>query len=129
MGAFREHLYLYLSKFQKNVHGNRVSGIKDCTMATAKTRDGRGRFLPGNPGGPGNPEAARVARLRAAVLEAVTPAQMRRLMKALMEKAINGDVAAARLVLERCIGTALPVDILERLSLLETILGEKQNAN
>lgn len=98
-------------------------------MEPSKVRGKDGRFLPGNPGGPGNPEAARVARLRAAVLEAVTPAQMRRLMKALMEKAINGDVAAARLVLERCIGTALPVDILERLSLLETILGEKQNAN
>ena len=97
-------------------------------MEPSKVRGKDGRFLPGNPGGPGNPEAARVARLRAAVLEAVTPAQMRRLMKALIEKAINGDVAAARLVLERCIGTPLPVDVLERLSLLETILGEKQNA-
>lgn len=129
MGAFREHLYLYLSKFQKNVHGNRVSGIKDWTMESSKVRGKDGRFLKGNPGGPGNPEAARVARLRAAVLEAATPAQMKRLMQSLLQKAINGDVAAARLVLERCIGTPLPIDILERLSLLETILGEQQNAN
>lgn len=72
-------------------------------MAESKFRGKDGRFLPGNPGGPGNPEAAKVAKLRAAILAAVTPAQMKRLMQSLMQKAIDGDVAAARVVLERCL--------------------------
>jgi len=73
-------------------------------MAESKFRGKNGRFLPGNPGGPGNPEAAKVAKLRAAVMAAVTPAQMKRLMQSLLQKAIDGDVAAARVVLERCLG-------------------------
>lgn len=73
-------------------------------MAESKFRGKNGRFLPGNPGGPGNPQAARVAQLRAATLAAVTPAQMKRVMRSLVEKAIDGDVAAARLLLERCLG-------------------------
>jgi len=35
-------------------------------------RDERGRFARGNPGGTGNPHAAKVARLRSALLNAVT---------------------------------------------------------
>ena len=73
-------------------------------MTEPQFRGRNGRFLPGNPGGPGNPQAARVAQLRAATLAAVTPAQMKRVMRSLVEKAIDGDVAAARLLLERCLG-------------------------
>ena len=32
-----------------------------------------GRFLAGNPGGPGNPYSRQVAKLRQAILDAVTP--------------------------------------------------------
>ena len=73
-------------------------------MTEPEFRGKNGRFLPGNPGGPGNPQAARVAQLRAATLAAVTPAQIKRVMRSLLEKAIEGDVAAARLLLERCLG-------------------------
>lgn len=73
-------------------------------MTESEFRGKNGRFLPGNPGGPGNPQAARVAKLRAAMLAAVTPAQVKQVMRSLVQKAIDGDVAAARLVLERSTG-------------------------
>ena len=40
-------------------------------------RDASGKFAQGNPGGPGNPHAKRVGELRTALLDAVTPEDMR----------------------------------------------------
>ena len=65
---------------------------------------GTGRFLPGNPGGSGNPLAKRVAELRIALLDAVTPDDLRAAVGALIDKAKSGDVAAIRELLDRCIG-------------------------
>ena len=75
-------------------------------------RDARGRFVGGNAGGPGNPHAKKVAKLRSAMLSAVTQKDFREVVKALIQRAKAGDVAAIRELLDRCIGKpTLPLDI------------------
>ena len=69
-------------------------------------RDERGRFLPGNPGGPGNPLAARVHEHRQAVIAAVTPEEVQQVFRVLLDKALAGDVVAAKVLLDRLFGRA-----------------------
>jgi hypothetical protein len=65
---------------------------------------GDGKYLKGNPGGPGNPYARRTAALRHAILDVVTPEEIRALAGRLLELAREGDLAAAKLVLSYAIG-------------------------
>ena len=65
-----------------------------------------GRFLQGTPGGPGNPHTRKVANLRRALLEAVTDADLRDIISAMIERAKSGDIAAAREILDRLFGKA-----------------------
>jgi hypothetical protein len=67
-------------------------------------RDAAGRFTKGNPGGPGNPFARRTAAMRKALCEAVSEEDLRQIAEALKQKAKEGDVAAARLVLSYVVG-------------------------
>lgn len=69
-------------------------------------RDGRGRFGKGNQAAVGRaaPHAAKVAALRAALLSAVTEEDVQAIAKALIEKARNGDLRAARELLDRVLG-------------------------
>lgn len=67
-------------------------------------RDVRGRFANGNAGGPGNRYAKQVARLRQMILEAVTDADLRAIVSSLLKRAKDGDVTAAREVLNRLVG-------------------------
>ena len=82
----------------------------------ARSDDGRdtqsGRFLPGNRQGRGNPKARRVARLRATLLRTVTPDDVAAAVRALIDRAKAGDVAAIRELLDRCVGKAvLPIGV------------------
>lgn len=70
-------------------------------------RGSHGRFLAGNAGGPGNPYARRVARLRSALLDAVTDDDLRAIVKVLVDRAKGGDLAAIREVLDRMVGRPL----------------------
>lgn len=69
-----------------------------------------GRFLKGHCGGPGNPNIARLAEYRKAMREAVTPGQLRAVLRKLLSKAQGGDVLAAKILLDRTLGkvTAAP---------------------
>lgn len=67
-------------------------------------RDAAGRFTVGNRGGRGNPHARRVAEFRSAMLEAITPADVAAVVRALVVAATAGNVAAAREILERVCG-------------------------
>lgn len=83
-----------------------------------------GRFAKGNRGGPGNPLAAQVNRLRSALLRAVEPEDIEDVVQALLRKAKEGDVAAARVLFNRLLGKPLEADILDRIENLEEMLGE-----
>jgi len=79
----------------------------------ANGRDEKGRFVEGNRGGPGNPNAIKVAKLREALLAAVTAKDLREVVKALVREAKKGDVAAARELFDRVLGkvtTSVEVD-------------------
>ena len=69
-------------------------------------RRSNGTFPAGNPGGPGNPYANRVGELRAALIDAITPADVSAVVAGLIESAKAGDVAAARELLDRVFGKA-----------------------
>src|SRR4051812_36975833 len=75
--------------------------------ASAPPADGRdfaGRFAKYNPGGPGNPFARRAAALRQAFQRSVSPRGMRALGRALHQRALAGDHAAAKLLLAYGVG-------------------------
>lgn len=72
------------------------------TEGTGRRADGK--FAKGNPGGPGNPHAGKTAKLRAALIRAVGVRDIQTIVKALLKRARNGDVPAAREVLDRCFG-------------------------
>lgn len=82
-------------------------------------RTAGGRFAPGNRGGPGNPHARRVAKLRAALFKAVTPADLREVAAALLAQAKAGDVASIKELLQRLLGPPIEADMIERLDELE----------
>jgi hypothetical protein len=67
-------------------------------------RGERGRFAPGNKLGNGNPLAKRMNELRKALVDSVAPDDVVRVGKKLREQAEDGDVVAARLLLEYAVG-------------------------
>ena len=69
-----------------------------------KGRGSDGRFLAGNAGGHGNPHAKKVAALREALLAAVSTEDIREMVAILVKQAKDGDVMAAREVLDRVLG-------------------------
>ncbi|GAB6186678.1 hypothetical protein [Thermopirellula anaerolimosa] len=86
-------------------------------------RDNRGRFVQGGPGGPGRPKKRYGAvELRKAVLQAVTPEELASIVRVLFSRAMEGDVAAAREVLNRVLGPPVEVDLVERLEELENAI-------
>lgn len=90
-------------------------------------RTARGTFAKGNAGGPGNPHAKRVARLRSALMRAVTPDDIKGIVRKLIDMARAGDVAAAREVLQRVLGPPVPLSFEERLARIESALGDEAN--
>lgn len=92
-------------------------------MRTGKTgRDSKGRFIKGNPGGPGRPPAASAHEHRRAMLAAVGPDVVARVMRKLAAQALEGDVAAARLLPDRVLGRVMDAELQERLERLEDML-------
>ncbi len=87
-------------------------------------RDAQGRFLPGCKGGPGNPLGKRIAQLRAALVEAVSEADMREIAETLARLAKGGDTIAARILFDRVLGRPLEGDILARIEELEDALAK-----
>ncbi len=63
-----------------------------------------------------------MAALRSALLDAVTPEDIADAVRALIERAKAGDVAAIRELLDRCIGKPQETDLFERIEALEASL-------
>ena len=84
------------------------------TTEQVESKNGRqadGRFAPGNPGGPGNPYARKVAEYRKALLECVSVEELGRVVAAIKKKALEGNVAAAKLIFQYVLGKPItPVD-------------------
>lgn len=74
-------------------------------------RDSQGRFAKGNSGGPGNPYRRAVARWRSLFDEAVTEEDFRTIVAAMVQKAKEGDMVAAREILNRLAGK--PADAMD----------------
>lgn len=89
-------------------------------------RNADGTFATGNKAGKGNPMARKAQQLRAAMFRAITATDLREIVKKLVDLAKGGDVAAAREVLQRCLGPAESLDILERLNNLEAVIQDRQ---
>src|SRR5882724_1888264 len=70
----------------------------------ASGHDAKGRFTHGNKGGPGNPFARRVAALRKVILNRLTEEDLLAITEALLAKAKEGSVGAAKLLLAYGIG-------------------------
>src|SRR5262245_241965 len=64
-------------------------------------RDNQGRFLPGWSGGPGRPARAVEESYAEAFRRAVTPEDLAKIASKLRDRALEGDVPAARLILDR----------------------------
>lgn len=78
----------------------------------AKAKEGRnalGQFATGNVGGPGNPLIARVQRYRQILFACLTEKAFARIVKRLIQLAEDGDLAAAKILLDRGLGR-VPVD-------------------
>jgi hypothetical protein len=71
----------------------------DRVPASKEGHDSRGRFTRHNQGGPGNPYARQTAALRQAMLDAMTGEDIHAMVRQLIQKACDGDVAAIRLAL------------------------------
>ena len=70
----------------------------------ANGRSSGGQFAKGNPGGPGNPYAKRVSTLRSALSDQVQDKDLRAIVAKLVRLAKDGDIAAAKEVLDRSVG-------------------------
>ena len=79
---------------------NAVMGITPSTNG----RNGGGRFTKGNPGGPGNPHAKQAARFRTMICEAVSDEDLVEIVGMLVKRAKDGDVGAAKELLNRLVG-------------------------
>lgn len=87
-------------------------------------REPGGRFAPGNKFARGNPNNARAQRLRNATIRAVTRADMRDVMLAMLDRAKAGEVSAAVFVRDTTIGKPVPADVMERIEALESAIKE-----
>ena len=60
-----------------------------------------------------------MARLRAALLDAVTPDDITEVVNALLAQAKAGDVSSIKELLQRLLGPPVEIDVLERMEALE----------
>lgn len=88
-------------------------------------RDKAGKFSAGNRFGRGNPLNSKAQKLRAALLRSVAVGDVRSIVKGLVEKAKEGDVVAAKVLLDRLLGPPAAGDLEDRIARLEALLDER----
>src|SRR5262245_21497775 len=71
-------------------------------------RTAGGHFAKGNPGGPGNPHARHCARMLALLRASISDEEMVAIIRALVAKAVDGDISAAKLVMSYKLGKPAP---------------------
>jgi hypothetical protein len=85
----------------------------------ANGKDANGRFTRGNRCGRGNPLAGRAAKVRAVLLEELSPDDARAIARKLIEQARAGDLASAKEIFDRTVGRPVQSELAERLERLE----------
>jgi hypothetical protein len=81
-----------------------MSVNQDAPKANPDARQPNGQFARGNKGGPGNPYARQVAAFRSLLMKCVTADDFVAVAVAVVEKAKQGDIAAARLLFQYTLG-------------------------
>ncbi len=81
-----------------------VDGEAPKPEARSDGRDAAGRFVKGCKGGPGNPYVRQIAKLRSALVGAVTEDDVRAITRRLVDNAKNGDLKATRLLFSWVLG-------------------------
>ena len=89
---------------QEQASANGANGAGGEHPTATQEREANGQFAAGNKGGPGNPFGRTMAARRRAVAEAVDEATLKAIMATLVRLAIDGDVGAAKLVLQYAVG-------------------------
>ena len=84
------------------------AATSDTNKAVGNGRDSQGRFAAGNRGGPGNPFARQTAAMRRAIADAVTGQDLADVAAAMLKRAKDGNVAAAKLLFSYAAGKAAP---------------------
>jgi hypothetical protein len=103
----QEDIMTTTSFAQSNPSTNGHAEMPPKAESSAPPEGGRGpngRFCKGNGGGPGNPYARQVAAMRQEFIKAVTAEDMAAIARAMIDKAKEGDAAAARIVLQYTLG-------------------------
>lgn len=73
-------------------------------LPSTNGRNGAGRFAEGNSFGTGNPFSKKVALLRATLIKSVTAGDVKKIIKSMVQRAQDGDTAAAKLILPYLVG-------------------------
>ena len=84
--------------------GNELGQLGRPIKVVGNAHKSNGQWARGNPGGPGNPNLRAIGALRSEMLRAITPKEIRAIVKKLIDKAKRADVFAAREVLDRACG-------------------------
>lgn len=66
-----------------------------------------GRFMPGNRCGGSIPHGSRLSEYRSALVDAVSADDLREIVVTLVQLAKSGDIDAAKVVLDRCLGKSI----------------------
>ena len=90
-------------------------------------RDEHGKFSYGNKCARGNPLAGRAMQLRAELLAVLTPEAIHQVAERLLERALKGNLKAIAETLDRSIGKASQMEVIERVELLEARLAELES--
>jgi hypothetical protein len=106
------------------VDGSNANPKPAAEKPAAEGRTAKGTFAPGNQFARGNPHARKMAALRAALLETATVERMKALGEKLYERAMAGDLPAAKLLLAYAIGKAPEAVNADRLDLDEWSIAE-----
>jgi hypothetical protein len=85
-------------------------------------REANGRFAPGNAGGPGNPFARKVAALRSALIDAVTPQDITEIMYLVVFNAKAGSLEWTKFLFQYAVGKPRPAVNPDTLDLDELML-------
>jgi hypothetical protein len=83
---------------------NKPAAETGAEQQRADGRDAKGQFAVGNAGGPSHPIVHKFAALQKVLVNSSTADDIQRIAQVLMDKAKKGDLDAAKLIIQVCLG-------------------------